>query len=393
MAELETMNMMSVNLDIFTEQIREELEDENYNPFIGIGKSGVGKTVSIYELTKELGIGYCELRLVTMTEIDLLGIPEKTPDGRTTYASNELLPDAKRDGESGILVLDEITSASPTIRAAAYQLLDSKRALGNYKLPPKWKVVALGNGISDGGCFNGMEAAFLSRATCYRIEPDLPTWKKWAIKNNVNPAVIAFLTFDPSYLHVFNPDEMASVFPCPRSWTALSTKLNAREKHTNNEVLPVEKVELYAAGSVGAQIAPMFAAFYDYKGKTISPEAVLAGSANGADAKSMKPEAVYLAIQQVIKLLKSKSDAENLSKDDEDAGNVSEKFLAEVINGVRWMMDLSKAKLDYSIAGFNDMGKALPVIKGILLNNSKFDEQCPDFFEFASKSSVVLTPQ
>ena len=55
--------------------------------------------------------------------------------------------------------------------------MDSKRALGTYKLPDKWKVISLGNGIDDGGVFNGMENAFLSRAMCYRIEPDLECWK------------------------------------------------------------------------------------------------------------------------------------------------------------------------------------------------------------------------
>ena len=269
----ETMNMMEISVDRFIKEIKLDLEDENYDPVIGIGKSGVGKTMSISELCEELGIGFCELRLVTLTEIDLLGIPT-IENGRTTYASNALLPDAKRDGEKGILVLDEITSCSSTIRAAAYQLLDSKRALGNYKLPEHWKVVALGNGIDDGGVFQGMEHAFLSRATCYRIEPNLDSWMKWAVNKGVNSSITAFLKFDPTALHVFNPDEIASVFPCPRSWTALSKKLNAREKR-NGGMLPLEQVELYAAGTVGVKVASEFSGFYSYNSKTVDPEDIL----------------------------------------------------------------------------------------------------------------------
>ena len=204
----DNMNMMEISMDTFLNEIKMDLEDEIYEPMIGIGKSGIGKTMGIHELTQQLGIGFCELRLVTMTEIDILGIPKEDANGRTTYAANSLLPDAKRDGERGILVLDEITSAQSTVRAAAYQLLDSKRALGEYKLPERWKVVALGNGIDDGGVFQGMEAAFLSRATCYRIEPNADVWVKWAISHDINSSVIAYIRWRPenlSLIHISEP--------------------------------------------------------------------------------------------------------------------------------------------------------------------------------------------
>lgn len=381
----ETMNMMEISVDRFINEIKMDLEDENYEPVIGIGKSGVGKTMSIYELTQKLGIGFCELRLVCLTEIDLLGIPT-IEEGRTTYAANALLPHADRDGEEGILVLDEITSCNSTIRAAAYQLLDSKRALGNYKLPPKWKVVGLGNGVDDGGVYSGMEAAFLSRATCYRIEPNLDSWKKWAIANKVNPSIIAYLNFDASKLHDLDTNEMVSVFPCPRSWTALSKKLNARELRNGGSPLPLEQVELYAAGTIGAKEAATFAGFYEYKKSTLDAKDIIAGKLNGKDVKSLQPEVIYLVIQQLVREVSDVLTAGKLG----DA-SFSEESVVKTSNAIKWLIQASEVKLDYSLTGLRDLKDGCEDFRTLILEDPKFDTICPEFMEFSLKNSLIFS--
>lgn len=377
--DFETLNMMGVTVETFTEEIKDELEDENYDPIIGIGKSGVGKTMSIYELTQKLGIGFKELRLVTLTEVDLLGIPV-IEDGKTTYASNALLPDAERDGERGVLVLDEITSATSTIRAAAYQLLDSKRALGNYKLPDGWKVVALGNGPSDGGVFQGMESAFLSRAFCYRIEPDFATWKRWAINNGVNPAVIAYLQSQPDKLHKLSDDGMASIFPCPRSWTALSKKLNAREAKNNGKLSP-EKAELYAAGAIGVDEAPQFSAFYGYSSEALDASEIIAGK--NPDAKGIRSEAIYIAIQQIVKLLVP------MITSSTSKGNIPKESIEKTANAFNWVIGLGR--LDYVETLKKDLtdSEGSRLVTQILFTD-EFDELCPGFMELSESKSKIF---
>lgn len=384
----ENMNMMEISMDVFLNEIREDLEDEIYEPVIGIGKSGIGKTMGIYELTQELGIGFCELRLVTMTEVDILGIPKEDANGRTTYAANSLLPDAERDGESGILVLDEITSAQNTVRAAAYQLLDSKRALGEYKLPKRWKIVALGNGIEDGGVFQGMEAAFLSRATCYRIEPNAEVWCKWAMKHQINPSVIAYLKWRPENIHVFDPEEIASIFPCPRSWVALATKLTRREKkHTdaNGRQLPLDAddVELYAAGAIGVDLAADFAGFYAYKGDTISPEDILSGKSDPSKITALRPEIIHLTLQSLAKQV-----AEELEKGRITVGEFKETCVKRVANCVNWVMKCPK--LDYTLILLKDLTNSSKYFNEMVLACDDFDDACPDFLRFAEKNGVVF---
>lgn len=379
----ETMNMMEISVDRFIKEIKLDLEDENYDPVIGIGKSGVGKTMSIAEMCEELGIGFCELRLVTLTEIDLLGIPT-IENGRTTYASNALLPDEKRDGKKGILVLDEITSCSSTIRAAAYQLLDSKRALGNYKLPEQWKVVALGNGIDDGGVFSGMEHAFLSRATCYRIEPNLNSWTKWAVNKGVNSSIIAFLKFDPTKLHEFDPDEIASVFPCPRSWTALSKKLNAREKR-NGGMLPLEQVELYAAGTVGVTVASSFSAFYAFNSKSsVSAEDILSGKANPSDIKDMGTEVVYLLLSSLVKKITEELEAGCIGY-----AEFTDECMQRTANLCNWVIGVGDYKLDYALMCFTDLAQ-VSLFTDVVFISDKFDDMCPEYIVFANKNKLVF---
>lgn len=383
----ETMNMMEISIERFINEIKMDLEDDNYDPMMGLGKSGIGKTMSIHELTQELGIGFCELRLVTMNEIDILGIPDKDEFGRTTYAANSLLPHEKRDGEKGILVLDEITSASATVRAAAYQLLDSKRSLGEYKLPKKWKVVSLGNGIEDGGVYNGLEGAFLSRATCYRVEPNLECWKKWAIANGVHPSIIAYFQFDPDGLHEFNPDEFVSVFPCPRSWTALSKRLNAREARNGGKPLNIDAVELYAAGTIGMKKAQEFAAFYQYSGQTISAEDILTGKSNGTIVKDLQPEVVYTAIQQVIKQLKV-----DIAKGKIDECTFSEECVKRAANVSNWLIDAGSVKLDYAITGIKDIAYGISDFGNLVLVDDKFDDACPRLLQFSNENGVIFKP-
>ena len=56
----ETLNMKTVPLTRVTKQIKMQLLAEDYTPLIVIGKSGIGKTESMAELARELGIGFKE---------------------------------------------------------------------------------------------------------------------------------------------------------------------------------------------------------------------------------------------------------------------------------------------------------------------------------------------
>jgi hypothetical protein len=128
-----------------------------------------------------------------------------------------MLPDAMRHGEKGILFLDEITSAPPSVSAAAYQLILDRR-LGNYTIPDGWAIFAAGNRQGDRGVTYTMPAPLANRFSHFDVEVNTDDWVAWAYKNNIDDRVIAFVRFRPELLFDFDPAHNPVAFPSPRSW-------------------------------------------------------------------------------------------------------------------------------------------------------------------------------
>ena len=385
----ETLNMMELQLNEILDFIENDmLQNEIYDPVIILGKMGMGKTAGLKGLAKKLGIGYCELRLVNMTETDMLGIPTISKDGTTTYASNDLLPIVERDGERGILALDEITSCSSTMRAAAYQLLDGQRSLGNYRLPDKWICVGLGNGPDDGGVFNGAEAALFTRCCGFRVSPSVEAWKEWAIDKGINPTIVAYLSYAPDKLHVYNPDEeMDGLCPTPRTWEKLSKLLNAHEKRANGAI-DVHKAEILAGACVGVRESGNFSGFYRYtqSGTAINVTDVLNGKAKGKDAGNSEPQVIYIAIEHLIRALDDllEHDSQFKAKDEP-----SKETLEKSANTIRWLVDLASVRLDYAVTGIRDLAHGSSNFGNLMLKD-EFDQVCPEFLQFCHANNIIF---
>ena len=386
MENIQTLNMRSATLDRVLLQIKQQFEDEDYTPVSIIGKSGIGKTESIAGLAAELGIGFKELRLSHYQESDLVGLPY-IENGVTKHAPTDLLP-GKNDPEKGILLLDEVTSSKKSMRSAVYQLMDSSRKLGQYKLPEKWLIVACGNGPDDGGDFNGIEAAFMSRGFCWRVEPDLDTWKRWALKANVHPTIVAYLSFQPDKLHVMNPDEAYDMIACPRNWVKLSTQLKNLEKRTPNGIITDdEDLEFSAAGCVGASNGPGFAAFYRYNKDIIEPQDILDGKVSPDKMLGMSEEALYITAQNLVFLMNQDI---NKSQANTESG-VTEDCFKRVCNLMNWCVSLPTVgvPLDLAIAIIQDLGNAAGQKIVQIVCTDAFDEMCPNYLEFAEKNRIV----
>lgn len=379
----ETLNMMEASIAEINAFIKDMFTMEIYDPVIVLGKMGMGKTASLKSLAKELGIGYCELRLVNMTETDMLGIPTVSAQGTTTYASNDLLPIVERDGERGILALDEITSCSSTMRAAAYQLLDGQRALGNYKLPDKWICVGLGNGPDDGGVFNGAEAALFTRCYGFRVSPSVEAWQQYALEADVHPSIRAYLNFDKSKLHVYDPDEMEGLCPTPRTWDKLSKLMKGKEKVTRSQ-LSVNTVAFLAAASIGVRESGSFAGFYQYSlsDKMINPEDILKGRVKNTDAKSIEGEVMYTIISKLTSELSLAVKQSKNPREDKAVFDMT-------VNACKWLIDIGNQRADYGIAGIRDIVSSVSELSDIIVD-SKFDEACPELLRFAAEKNLML---
>jgi len=179
------------------------------------GSPGIGKSQIVHQTGLLTNREVRDVRAVLLDPVDLRGLPHVNGDGRSHWATPEFLP---RDGQ-GIFFLDELNRAVMMVQNACFQLvLDGK--LGEYTMPPEWRIVAACNRESDGGGVTKMSSALANRFVHLDCEPDLDDWCKWAVKSNIEPAVIAFLRFRPELLHKFDRTEKA--FPSPRSWEFVS---------------------------------------------------------------------------------------------------------------------------------------------------------------------------
>jgi hypothetical protein len=219
----------------------------------GIGKTEIPEQVA-RELSEELGYPVAFKRLVMpqYEEVDLKGIPEINERKRTVFYPTEELPYADRDGEAGILLLDEIKSAKPSVMVVGHQLLDSRKLGPLYTLPPKWIVIGTGNLDTDGAFVHVMPTTIISRCARYTVEPHYPDWKKWALDNGtVDPEIISFLDKNPGEFIVFNPDVPATNFALPRTYVKLSNRLRAEKKRGNT--LSLEHITARIGEGAGAK--------------------------------------------------------------------------------------------------------------------------------------------
>ena len=188
----------------------------HHTPVMLWGPPGVGKSQMVGQIAERHRVPVVDIRLSQMEPSDLRGIPFRVED-RVEWAIPSMLPDAERHGPAGILFLDEITSAPPTVSAAAYQLILDRR-LGEYRMPEHWAIFAAGNRQGDRGVTYSMPAPLANRFSHFEVDTHMDDWVAWAYANGLDERIIAFLRFRPELLFDFDPAHNPIAFPSPRSW-------------------------------------------------------------------------------------------------------------------------------------------------------------------------------
>jgi hypothetical protein len=188
----------------------------HHTPVMLWGPPGVGKSQIIAQVACRHAVTMIDIRLSQMEPSDLRGIPFRV-DNRVEWAVPAMLPDVERHGPEGVLFLDEITSAPPSVSAAAYQLILDRR-LGAYVVPDGWAIFAAGNRQGDRGVTYTMPAPLANRFSHFEIEANLDDWVSWAYENGIDERLIGFLRFRPERLFDFDPAHNPVAFPSPRSW-------------------------------------------------------------------------------------------------------------------------------------------------------------------------------
>lgn len=187
------------------------------------GSPGIGKSSIVKQIAEKKGVDFIDLRLALMDPTDLKGIPFYDKESHTAlWAPPAFLP---KTGD-GILFLDELNSAPPSVQASAYQLI-LDRKVGEYELPDGWAIVAAGNRDGDRGLTYRMPSPLANRFVHFEMEVDVDDWKSWAYINGICESIIAYISYKEEHLFTFDAKSDTKSFATPRSWEYVDKILKA----------------------------------------------------------------------------------------------------------------------------------------------------------------------
>lgn len=194
------------------------------------GPPGVGKSQGVREIASEIErrtdkeVRITDVRLLLFNPVDLRGIPTANEDKTlAVWLKPQIFQMDESEEVVNILFLDEITAASTSVQAAAYQItLD--RTVGEHRLPENCIVIAAGNRVTDRSVAYNMPKALANRLCHLEIKEDANAWHDWAVKSRVHPYVTGYIEYNGSAL--IKSDGMELAFPTPRSWEMVSNILN-----------------------------------------------------------------------------------------------------------------------------------------------------------------------
>lgn len=213
------------------------------------GPPGVGKSDVVGTVARDMKRELRDVRLSLLDPVDLKGFPvPNVAKKQTNWLPADFLPTKGK----GILFLDEMNGAPQATQAAAYQLI-LNRALGEYKLPEGWAIVAAGNRMGDRSVTHAQPAALANRFIHLDFEVNVDDWNQWAMDNNIHSDLRAFIRFRPNLLHAFDPTQNPRSFPSPRSWAFVN---DIYKDHATLD----DEMELIK-GTVGEGVAAEFLGF------------------------------------------------------------------------------------------------------------------------------------
>jgi hypothetical protein len=202
--------------------------------------------------------------------------------------------------ERGVLFLDELTQAQPAMQAACFSLVLDRRC-GPHRLLPGWKIVAASNYGDENGQTFPMSGPLRTRFQHYHMRCSLDAFKQWALPREIDPRIIAFLNWNPDYLH--KPSDTAhESFPTPRTWECASHSLRQFAE---------DGVEQVIAASVGPGTATVFCGFLALSRSSelnVDIGKLLCGRARPPKLTPEQPDLAWAFVGRIIAYIREHSD-------------------------------------------------------------------------------------
>lgn len=200
---------------------------EGKEPSLTATQSGRDAGSGAYKFETYGDYGLIDLRVSLLDPSDIRGLPYPEKNLTIWFPPSELplVGQEDRFPAKGILLLDELTHAAPAIQSACYSLV-LDRKVGPHRIMPGWKIMAASNLATEHAHTFDLPHPLKNRFVHYLLRADLDAYKKWGYATGLDPRIMSFLTWYPTYLHL-DGDETQNAFPTPRSWSYVSDMLKA----------------------------------------------------------------------------------------------------------------------------------------------------------------------
>lgn len=366
------------------------LEDVR-KPVLVIGQPGVGKTSGIISSIKEMNktlpkerqLGFKKILLGQTVVGSLSGIPVARPDGTVVRIQIPDLPDPLRDGEYGVLFLDEVTTADEMQIQPALGLCDDSRSLGEYTLPEHWLVVAAGNG-PDCSNFVRLDNMTISRFETFDISYSYQKdFRPYAHRTGMNEDIIAFLSFSPDTcvrVESTDSDIAGKQFPCPRTWERLSKELTMRK--ARGKPVDPDQIANFSGRIVGLKAGREFGAFMQFR-KNLNYDAkkILDGKERDPEV-GMAKETYHIIMQHLFK---------TCTEEIKTYGGTDEvplEMYQRVGNMITWILKFHE--LENKINAIIEIRDELPSISALMFDEDFCDTCCPTLNQFFDENMALL---
>jgi len=249
---------------------------------------------------KKNEFGFVDLRCALYESFEFTGIPfvDFKKGGKPTQ--KRALLDMFPNGGQGIMFLDEVAQCSPALQNTIRQLTFEGRIGTDYVLPKGWKIILAGNHSTDRAGAQRILTHFQSACLTLDLIPDTKEWLDWAYQNDINADILAFLSFQPQFLHQFDAKKEGG-FPAPRTWHQVSEMLEGDLR--KSLVQPV--LESY----LGETVAREFETFCAFQNDLESPTKILKSPKKAKLPE--KTELQYASVASLISAVETPKDFEN----------------------------------------------------------------------------------
>ena len=285
---------------------------------IGQGEPGIGKSAMLKVLSKrhpDYAIAYIDCTLLDLGDFALPYTENVLTDVNTEGSVTKVTkfaPNARfkmHEGKPVIVMLDEIGKAMKAVKNVLLTLMLEHR-IGDHYLPEGSIVFGTTNLLTDG--VGDMLEAHARNRVCFVTvrKPDADEWIEWAISNDIDPTIIAWVKQFPHALasytdgsqrenpYIFNPTRAGNgAVVTPRSLEKASNI--AKQRGELGDALTISLL----TGTIGESAARDMQAFFTVVDKLPTWDAILNDPKNAKlpDDTVAKCILVFSAVTRVTK--------------------------------------------------------------------------------------------